>query len=136
MTLWLNFSYNYSVNLLQILHLYIHPDRRWAYVLSNLICIKLKKKMLWLDFFSPKKHKRNVLSWSRVPMSSKAFFNHFEGRYGISEFRTSTWYLFSHSPLLQRKSYSFVRLLPHLLMVKYHLLSMKYFVDVTLFIPK
>ena len=24
-TLWLNFSYNYSVNLLQILHLYIHP---------------------------------------------------------------------------------------------------------------
>ena len=26
-TLWLNFSYNYSVNLLQILHLYIHPDK-------------------------------------------------------------------------------------------------------------
>ena len=25
-TLWLNFSYNYSVNLLQILHLYIHPQ--------------------------------------------------------------------------------------------------------------
>ena len=25
MTLWLNFSYNRSVNLLQILHLYIHP---------------------------------------------------------------------------------------------------------------
>ena len=24
-TLWRNFSYNYSVNLLQILHLYIHP---------------------------------------------------------------------------------------------------------------
>ena len=24
-TLWLNFSYNYSVNLLQISHLYIHP---------------------------------------------------------------------------------------------------------------
>ena len=27
-TLWLNFSYNYSVNLLQILHLYIHPLQR------------------------------------------------------------------------------------------------------------
>ena len=26
-TLWLNFSYNCSVNLMQILHLYIHP--RW-----------------------------------------------------------------------------------------------------------
>ena len=26
-TLWLNFSYNYSVNLLQILHLYIHPSQ-------------------------------------------------------------------------------------------------------------
>ena len=26
-TLWLNFSYNYSVNLLQILHLYIHPAK-------------------------------------------------------------------------------------------------------------
>ena len=26
-TLWLNFSYNYSVNLLQILHLYLHPNR-------------------------------------------------------------------------------------------------------------
>ena len=26
-TLWLNFSYNYSVNLLLILHLYIHPIR-------------------------------------------------------------------------------------------------------------
>ena len=26
-TLWLNFSYNYSVNLLQILHLYIHPKQ-------------------------------------------------------------------------------------------------------------
>ena len=25
-TFWLNFSYNYSVNLLQILHLYIHPS--------------------------------------------------------------------------------------------------------------
>ena len=34
-TLWLNFSYNYSVNLLQILHLYIHPSttpwRIWVY---------------------------------------------------------------------------------------------------------
>ena len=26
--------------------------------------------------------------------------------------------------------------LPHLLMVKYHVLSMKYFVDFTLFVPK
>ena len=40
------------------------------------------------------------------------------------------------SLLLYRKSYSFVRFLRHLLMVKYHVLSMKYFVDVTLFIPK
>ena len=71
-----------------------------------------------------------------APMSSNAFSNHFEGRYRISEFRTSTWYLFTHSLLLYRKSYSFVRFLPHLLMVKYHVLSMKYFVDVTLFIPK
>ena len=29
-TFWLNFSYNYSVNLLQILHLYIHPLRLYA----------------------------------------------------------------------------------------------------------
>ena len=61
-------------------------------------------------------------------MSSNAFSDHFEGRYRISEFRTSTWYLFTHSLLLYRKSYSFVRFLPHLLMVKYHVLSMKYFV--------
>ena len=67
-------------------------------------------------------------------MNSNAFSNHFEGRYRISELRISTWYLFSHSPLLYRKSqYSFVRFLPDLLMVKYHVLSMKYFVDVTLF---
>ena len=51
-------------------------------------------------------------------------------------FTTSTWYLFTHSLLLYRKSYSFVPFLPHLLMVKYHVLSMKCFVDVTLFIPK
>ena len=44
--------------------------------------------------------------------------------------------LFTYSMLLYWKSYSFVRFLPHLLMVKYHVLSMKYFVDVTLFIPK
>ena len=29
-TLWLNFSYNYSVNLLLILHLYIHPESTFA----------------------------------------------------------------------------------------------------------
>ena len=69
-------------------------------------------------------------------MSSNAFSDHFEGRYRISEFRTSTWYLSTHSLLLHRKSYSFVRFLPHLLMVKYHVLSMKYFVDFALFIPK
>ena len=35
-TLWLNFCYNYSVNLLQISHLYIHPEVKesWPY-LSN-----------------------------------------------------------------------------------------------------
>ena len=38
--------------------------------------------------------------------------------------------------LLYQKSYSLVRFLPHLLMVKYHVPSMKYFLDVTLFIPK
>ena len=27
-TLWLNFFYNYSVNLLQISHLYINPNKR------------------------------------------------------------------------------------------------------------
>ena len=41
--------------------------------------------------------------------------------------RTSTWCLFSHSLLLYRKSYSFVRFLPHLLLFKYHVLSLKYF---------
>ena len=30
-TLWLNFSYNYSVNLLQISHLYIHPHNSQKY---------------------------------------------------------------------------------------------------------
>ena len=42
-------------------------------------------------------------------------------------------YFNTHSLLLYRnRSYD----LRHLLMVKYHVLSMKYFVDVTLFIPK
>ena len=34
-TLWLNFSYNYSVNLLQILHLYIHPVKTWLPIQSE-----------------------------------------------------------------------------------------------------
>ena len=35
-------------------------------------------------------------------MSSNAFSDHFEGRYRISEFRTSTWYLFTHLLLFVR----------------------------------
>ena len=60
--------------------------------------------------------------------------------YRLSECRA--WYLLTHSLLLSVlcwKPYSFcgtlVRFLPHLLMHKYHVLSMKYFVDVTLLIP-
>ena len=34
-TLWLNFSYNYSVNLLQISHLYIHPIDSGAFCLRH-----------------------------------------------------------------------------------------------------
>ena len=56
--------------------------------------------------------------------------NHFVVGYRIFEVRT--WYL--HSLLLYWKS--LVRFLPHLIMDKYHVLSMKYFVDVTLFVPK
>ena len=33
-TLWLNFSYNYSLNLLQISHLYIHPTSIRGHVLA------------------------------------------------------------------------------------------------------
>ena len=69
-------------------------------------------------------------------MSYTVFSNHFVVGYRISEVRS--WYL--HLLLLYRKSlvlrHSLVRFPPHLLMDKYHVLSMKYFVDVTLCIPK
>ena len=52
---------------------------------------------LYWFLLAKKKHKRNVFSWSRAPMSSNAFSNPFLRRYRISDFRISTWYLFTHS---------------------------------------
>ena len=74
-------------------------------------------------------------------MSSNAFSNHFVGGYRISECRTSTWYLsvfiqtltvfLSEILLVLRRS------LGRFLMHKYHVLSVKYFVNITLFVlPK
>ena len=67
-------------------------------------------------------------------MGSNAFSDHFEGRYRISEFsHVNLVFIYTLTAFV---SYSFVRFLPHLLMVKYDVFSIKYFVDVTLFIPK
>ena len=47
-TLWLNFSYNYIVNLLQILHLYIHPNTLQAIARTVIKKIYDKRKLkLW-----------------------------------------------------------------------------------------
>ena len=72
---------------------------------------------------SRKKCKRNVLSWSRALISSDTVSIHFFGGY-----RNAEILLILRHPL--------VRFRPHILMHKYHVLSMKYFLDVTLFITK
>ena len=54
---------------------------------------------------------------------------------------TLTWHLFTLALLLLSEillvlRHPLVRFWPHLLMHKYHVLSMEYFLDVTLFTPK
>ena len=52
----------------------------------------------YIDFFSPKIHKQDVLSWSIAPVNSNAFSNLFTRGYRLSECRA--WYLLTHSLLL------------------------------------
>ena len=72
-----------------------------------------------------------------APMSFTVFPNHFVVGYRIFEVRT--WYLPVSAVVSEISRFadlSLLRFLPHLLMDKYHVLSMKYFVAVTLFVPK
>ena len=73
-------------------------------------------------------------------MSSNAFSNHFVGRYRISMLHINLVFIYTRttfvSEILLVLRHSLVQFLPHLLLHKYHVISMKYFVDVTLFIPK
>ena len=104
-------------------------------------CVTLKTKTSsprwYIDFFPPKIHKQNVFSWSRVPISSNAFFFLWEDIESLN-FAHQFIYTFTAfvSEILLVLRQSFVRFRPHLLMYKYNVLSMEYFVDITWFIPK
>ena len=65
-------------------------------------------------------------------LTTRVFYNHFVGGYRSSECRTYTWYLFTNSLLLDRKSYSFcdtvVRFWPHLPCTFHEIFRRCYFV--------
>ena len=97
---------------------------------------KTSSPLWYIDFFSPKIHKQNVLSYSGAIMSSNTFSNHFSaGGYRISECRTSSWYFYTLTAFVSEiwlvLRHSRVRFRPRLRMHKYHVLSMTYFLDVT-----